>query len=142
MRDDPPPPSQLNPNVSRELDRITLKALAKKPEARFQTADEMIEALDSARANIETHGDRTVTRLISPSFVTRPTGALATFSDIFRRPRLSIGYVAAALVAIAALTFGVWYLTRARPHKPTAEAQSLYRRAGLRRLVFDSRETA
>jgi len=126
MRDDPPPPSQLNPNVSRELDRITLKALAKKPEARFQTADEMIEALDSARANIETHGDRTVTRLISPSFVTHPTGALATFSDIFRRPRLSIGYVAAALVAIAALAFGVWYLTRARPHKPTAEAQRLY----------------
>ncbi|HXM48124.1 MAG TPA: protein kinase, partial [Pyrinomonadaceae bacterium] len=126
MRDDPPPPSQLNPNVSRELDRITLKALAKKPEARFQTADEMIEALDSARANIETHGDRTVTRLISPSFVTHPTGALATFSDIFRRPRLSIGYVAAALVAVAALAFGVWYLTRARPHKPTAEAQRLY----------------
>ena len=48
IRDDPPPPSQLNPNVSRELDRITLKALAKKPGARFQTADEMAEALASA----------------------------------------------------------------------------------------------
>ena len=126
MRDDPPAPSQLNPNVSRELDRITLKALAKKPDARFQTADEMIEALDSARANIETQGDRTVTRLISRALATQPTGALATFSDIWTRPRLSVGYVAAALVAIAALIFGVWYLTRPKPHKPTAEAQRLY----------------
>jgi serine/threonine protein kinase/Tfp pilus assembly protein PilF len=126
MRDDPPPPSQLNPDVSRELDRITLKALAKKPDARFQTADEMIEALDSARANIETQGDRTVTRLISRAIATQPTGALATFSDIWRRPRLSVGYVAAALVAVAALMFGIWYLTRPKPHKPTAEAQRLY----------------
>ncbi|MDX6290129.1 MAG: eukaryotic-like serine/threonine-protein kinase [Blastocatellia bacterium] len=126
MRDDPPAPSQLNPHVSRELDQITLKALAKKPEDRFQTADEMVEALNFARANIETHGDRTVTRLISPTFATHPTGALATFSDIFRRPRLSIGYVVAALVAVAALAFGVWYLTRPKPHKPTVEAQRLY----------------
>src|SRR5258706_7801516 len=126
MRDDPPPPSQLNPHVSAELDQITLKALAKKPEDRFQTADEMVEALDYARANIETHGDRTVTRLISPTFETHPTGALATFSDIFRRPRLSIGYLVAALFAVAALAFGVWYLTRPKPHKPTAEAQRLY----------------
>ncbi|MDX6527986.1 MAG: eukaryotic-like serine/threonine-protein kinase [Blastocatellia bacterium] len=126
MRDDPPPPSQLNQNVSRELDRITLKALAKKPDARFQTADEMIEALDSARANIETQADRTVTRLISRTLATQPTGALATFSDIWRRPRLSVGYVAAALIAVAALIFGVWYLTRPKPHKPTAEAQRLY----------------
>ncbi len=126
MRDDPPAPSQLNPNVSRELDRLTLKALAKKPDARFQTADEMVEALDSARANIETQGDRTVTRLISRALATQPTGALATFSDIWKRPRLSVGYVAAALVAVAALMFGVWYLTRPKPHKPTAEAQRLY----------------
>src|SRR5258706_1107856 len=126
MRDDPPAPSQLNPHVSAELDQITLKALAKKPEDRFQTADEMLEALDYARANIETHGDRTVTRLISPTFETHPTGALATFSDIFRRPRLSIGYLVAALFAVAALAFGVWYLTRPKPHKPTAEAQRLY----------------
>ena len=126
MRDDPPAPSQLNPNVSRELDLIILKALSKKPEERFQSADEMVEALDNARKNIETHADSTVTRLISAAHGTNPTGALATFSDIFRRPRLSIGYVAAALVAVAALAFGLWYFTRPKPHKPTAEAQRIY----------------
>ncbi len=126
MRDDPVPPSQLNPNVSPELDRITLTALAKKPAARFQTADEMVEALDSARNHFETQDDQTVTRLISSGLGTHPTGALATFSEIFIRPRLSIGYVAAALIAVAGLAFGVWYLTRPKAHKPSAEAQRLY----------------
>src|SRR5207237_3313982 len=35
MRDDPAPPSQLNPDVPKDLDRITLKALAKKHEERY-----------------------------------------------------------------------------------------------------------
>ena len=38
---DPPPPSQFNLCVSPELDRITLKALAKRPEARYQSALEL-----------------------------------------------------------------------------------------------------
>jgi serine/threonine protein kinase len=38
---DPPPPSQFNPQVTPEMDRIALKALAKQPEARYQSADEM-----------------------------------------------------------------------------------------------------
>jgi eukaryotic-like serine/threonine-protein kinase len=46
IRDEPSPPSQLNADVPSELDRITLKALAKKPAARYQTADEMIADLD------------------------------------------------------------------------------------------------
>jgi serine/threonine protein kinase len=46
VRDDPPPPSHHNPAVSSELDQIALKALAKKPEQRYQTADEMIASAD------------------------------------------------------------------------------------------------
>src|SRR5712692_5838665 len=102
--DDPPSPSEFNSNVPTELDRIAMKALAKKPEARYQKADEMIVALESAQARLQTNGsDRTVTRLMSPVPGTHPTGALATFSDIFKRPRLSIGYVAAGLVIIGVI---------------------------------------
>ena len=127
IRDDPPPPSQFNSSVSSELDRIALKALAKKPEARFQTADEMIAALDSAQAQERTNGsDRTVTRLMTPAPGTHPTGARATLSDIFKRPRLSIGYVAAAILVLALVGFAVWRLTRPKLHQPTAEAQRLY----------------
>jgi len=130
IRDDPPRPSKFNSSVSPELDRIALKALAKKPEARYQTADEMIVALESTQAKARTNGsDRTVTRLMSPAPGTHPTGALGTLSDIFKRPRLSIGYVAAGIVTILIAVFVLSYFLRARPHQPTAEAQRLYDRA-------------
>jgi serine/threonine protein kinase/lipopolysaccharide biosynthesis regulator YciM len=39
----PPPPSYFNPQVSGELDRVALKALAKKPDERYQSADELLD---------------------------------------------------------------------------------------------------
>ena len=127
MRDDPEPPSTLNPDVTQELDRITLKSLAKKPEARYQNADEMIAELENLQASLVTDATNTVTRLIPPSAATRPTGgALATLSDIFRRPRLPVGYVLAAVLAVVLLGLGLWYFLGARPHQPNAEAQRLY----------------
>jgi eukaryotic-like serine/threonine-protein kinase len=47
---DPPPPSKFNPQVWGELDRITLKALAKKPDERYQSADELLDALQESMA--------------------------------------------------------------------------------------------
>ncbi len=49
IRDDPPPPSQLNPSVPSELDRITLKALAKKTEGRYQTAEDLLADLNPVK---------------------------------------------------------------------------------------------
>jgi serine/threonine protein kinase len=46
---DPPPPSQFNLCVSPELDRITLKALAKRPETRYQSARELSSDLVKVR---------------------------------------------------------------------------------------------
>jgi tetratricopeptide (TPR) repeat protein len=127
IRDDPPPPSQLNSSVNAELDRITLKALAKKTDARYQNAEELIAELRTLRTDSQpARWDRTVTRIIPPAVGTRPTGTLATLSDIFRRPRLSIGYVAAGLLVVVALALAGWFLTRAKPHKPTEEAQRLF----------------
>jgi serine/threonine protein kinase/Tfp pilus assembly protein PilF len=127
VRDDPSRPSALNSNISADLDRITLKALAKKPAARYQTADEMIEDLGKARGFLQGRGsEHTVTRLISPAPGTHPTGALATLSDIFKRPRLSVGYLSVGLLIAALLGVGWWFLTRPRLHQPTPQAQRLY----------------
>ena len=130
IRDDPPPPSEFNGNVPRDLDRITLKALAKQPEARYQTASDMIADLSAAQIEIQKRGsDQTVTRLLSPVSSTQPSSALATLSDIFKRPRLSIGYVAGALVLLLLLGLVAWRLTRARVHAPNPAAQQLYDKA-------------
>jgi len=125
IREDPPPPSQHNGNVTAELDQIVLKALAKKREARYQTADELIAALDTVQGTAS-DAMRTVTRLIPTSSLHRPSATLATLSDIFRRPRLSVGYVALAAVAILIAGVGIWYMLRPRAHRPPAEAVRLY----------------
>ncbi len=41
----PEAPSQINPEVAPELDRITLKTLAKEPSARYQSAQELLDDL-------------------------------------------------------------------------------------------------
>ena len=47
----PRPPSELNPQVSRALDAVVLKALAKDPANRFASAEEFEQALDAAEAD-------------------------------------------------------------------------------------------
>jgi len=47
----PRPPSELNPAVSRGLDAVVLKALAKDPANRFSSAQEFLRALDAAEAD-------------------------------------------------------------------------------------------
>src|SRR6185436_2259530 len=103
MRDDPAPPSTLNPDIPTELDQLILKSLAKKPDARYQSAEEMIRDLESIQAHLLTDAHNTITRLIPAPVGTRPTGALATLSDIFRRPRLPVGYVVAAVLGVVLL---------------------------------------
>lgn len=43
------PPSVINEDVPHELDRVVLKAVARRPEDRFQTAGEFLEALEPFR---------------------------------------------------------------------------------------------
>ncbi len=126
LRDDPPPPSSLNRAVPRDLDLVTLKCLAKEPKERYQSADDFLAALERIQSNLQTDATKTVTRLVPATIAPRASGTLATISDIFRRPRLPVGYVALAAVAIIALIAGIWFFARARAHQPNAEALRLY----------------
>ena len=113
IRDDPPPPSQLNPRVTRELDRITLKALAKKTEARYQTADDLLDDLNAlASKPTSTHRSHLI-------------GARLR-SGLVRLSSRTAALITAALLLVALLSV-VWLSTR-RPKSfvPTPEAKRLY----------------
>jgi serine/threonine protein kinase/beta-lactam-binding protein with PASTA domain len=52
VNDLPAPPSSLRPEIPSELDQIVLRALAKDPADRYQTAEEFIEDLERAEAGL------------------------------------------------------------------------------------------
>jgi serine/threonine protein kinase/Tfp pilus assembly protein PilF len=120
----PPPPSTINPRVPPELDQITMKALAKKPEERYQSADEMIADLQAVWNMLgeDTHPTQ---RLSIPARTGR-TSALTTLSDTLRRPRLSLAFFLIAVVVPVLLILGYYWSSRRKPHVPLPEAQRWY----------------
>jgi len=102
---DPASPSSVNSQVTPELDRITLKALTKNPEARYQSAAEMISDLRAARAALGNEGEHRTQRLQ----LARGThsSAFRTLSDTLARPRLSIGFFVIAIVCVG---LAVWFI--------------------------------
>jgi len=54
----PPPPRELNPALPEELEAVVLKALAKDPAERYQSAEEMGEAVQSVRTLLERQSSR------------------------------------------------------------------------------------
>lgn len=122
----PPPPSSFNSRVPKQLDRIALKALAKKPEARYQSAVEMLADLRAARASLDGHALHRTPRLADLSGVGFRTSALMTLSENLRRPRLSLASFMVALVVAAACLWGAVHLWRPSAHKANAEAQRWY----------------
>jgi serine/threonine-protein kinase len=52
LNDWPKPPSKLRPEIPADIDRIVLRALAKAPEERYQSAEEFIEDLERVEAGL------------------------------------------------------------------------------------------
>lgn len=121
----PQRPTEINPHIPPELERITLKALAKKPESRYQTASELIADLDSVRGSLKGL-EHAPTMQIPRAQTTSRVSALATFSDIFQRPRLPIGTVLLVLLGLGLAVWGLLYWLRPAAHVPLAEAQHWY----------------
>ena len=124
----PPPPSSFNPGVSGELDRITLKALAKKPEERYQSADELIADLESVHRSLIERGDHRPTRRIVTTPPKAHSTALTTLSDVFSRPRLSVGVFLLIIAVLGGAAWGIQRLWRPKLKPPTAEAKRWYER--------------
>ncbi len=54
VTEDTPPPSSRRPDVPPEIDELVLRLLAKTPEERFQTADEVVDAIEGVAARTST----------------------------------------------------------------------------------------
>jgi serine/threonine protein kinase len=116
----PPPPSSINKRVNPELDRITLKALAKKPDSRYQTASEFVADLRATRSALDKEDGHRTQRLV----VSKPShsSAFKSLSDSLSRPRLSIGFfILAVLIGIAI----VWYVIQWRPQLKRVPFQNM-----------------
>ena len=116
IRDDPPPPSQLNPRVPPELDRITLKALAKKTEARYQTAEELLADLNPVEFN-------TVSK--SRSIGARLRSSITRWSSSQKGARTAV-LVFSALTLLISVSVLWMYFWRSNAHEPSPEAKRLY----------------
>ncbi|HEV3468789.1 MAG TPA: tetratricopeptide repeat protein, partial [Pyrinomonadaceae bacterium] len=123
----PPPPSEFNPRVPAELDRAALKALAKRPEDRYQTAEEMAADLARVRARLSREDTARTRRLTTDAHIARPS-MLITLAESLRRPRFS----PLTLLAVAAvLLAGIWLYVRYRTppvHVPGPQARALHDR--------------
>ncbi|HJU54188.1 MAG TPA: tetratricopeptide repeat protein, partial [Pyrinomonadaceae bacterium] len=120
----PPPPSRVNPRVPPALDRSVMKALAKKPEARYQSAAEMLADLRAVQENLDDREAHRTERLASPG--TRHSSTLTTLTDALKRPRLSLRFMllVVALGVVAVLLMMYWL--RPAPYQPSAEARRWY----------------
>src|ERR1044071_3476289 len=122
---DPPPPSRLNARVPPELDRLTLKALSKKPEDRFQSAGEFAAELARVRARLPASDTVTTRRLTGPD-ITHRSSALITMAEGLRRPKFSPLTLLASLLGLGLFIWAVWWVRQPSAPTPPEEVANLY----------------
>jgi serine/threonine protein kinase/Tfp pilus assembly protein PilF len=119
----PPAPSKFNPAVPRALDFITMKALAKRPKDRYQTAKDFIGDLTSVKENLEAASGQTLIRQTGSLRIPGHSGTLSSFSQALQRPRIPISYILIGVAVLALGAVALFWLLRPRTHTPTAEAE-------------------
>ncbi|HVS80977.1 MAG TPA: protein kinase [Pyrinomonadaceae bacterium] len=122
---EPRPPSTVNPDLPIELNSIILKALAKKPEKRYQSSDELISDLRSVRALLQDDSRQTLIRP-RPSIFEARRKTLTTLSQILSRPRVPVWQIIVGVIVVAGIAMILWRWWRPPLHVPPAEAQNWY----------------
>ncbi|MGO9259416.1 MAG: protein kinase domain-containing protein [Bryobacteraceae bacterium] len=117
---EPTPPSEVNPLAPKDLDRLTQKALAKKPEARYQSADEVLADLRVIHATL-TAADSLETQVVTTCSTPRAS-TLQSLVGSLRPSRMKVALVMAVFLVAAA----AWWLWLRLPYQPSPEALRWY----------------
>jgi tetratricopeptide (TPR) repeat protein len=122
----PAEPSKVNSHVPKELDFIVMKALAKKPNKRYQSAREFIADLNAVKEQLEEDSGQTLIKRSPSSLTSAHSRTLSNLSQILQRPRIPISYIlVGSVVLLIAAVVGFRFL-RPAPHLAPAEAQRWY----------------
>jgi eukaryotic-like serine/threonine-protein kinase len=141
VREAPTPPSQLDPEITPEIDAVVLKALAKDPADRYQSATEMKADITRLLSGQQTSAQQTTalapmaagaiaanaydtpTRVAGPPTVVPPEelGEEEYEEEEPRKNRVGLAILIGALIVLA-LGLGGWALYRVfNPATPTVE---------------------
>jgi serine/threonine protein kinase len=85
LHDPLPLPRQVNPDIPEPLERVVLKALGKGPEDRYQSAEEMAQALHTATEESEIEVPERISRPLSFSTEEAPSESVAVLSGTARQ---------------------------------------------------------
>ncbi|HEX3746095.1 MAG TPA: protein kinase [Bryobacteraceae bacterium] len=126
---DPPAPSQVNTRVPAALDAVVEKSLAKNPEARFQSALEMLAGLRAARAGMaQPETEETEVLLPRSGVAAAPTPTLwHTLRTLAAPWRKSRAAAVTAVVLLLSAIGGAWWLLADRSYRAAPGAQRWYR---------------
>ena len=125
----PAVPSSINPQIPPELDRITMKALEKKVDARYQTADELLKDLRAVATTLTGNGIPVSSKSKGQTDgFKRATYAFATLTTQLRRQRFSLVSVIPAFIVAGLLIWAIIYFWPRTYYQPSPAALSWYER--------------
>jgi serine/threonine-protein kinase len=105
VRENPIPPSTINPDVTPEMDAIVMKALAKNPDNRYQSAAEMQSDIQRAL-----EGGTVAAPPVLAEPMTQPIHAISDDEEPKRKKGAYIALILGALVVLALLGWAAWAL--------------------------------
>ncbi len=108
VREDPLPPSMINPDISPELEAVVMKALSKNPENRYQSAVEMYSDLERCLEGAPVYATPVMPRQEATLGATRAYPAVPAAPRRRSLAWLWIGII--CIVALAGIGVGAWAL--------------------------------
>ncbi|HJQ71501.1 MAG TPA: tetratricopeptide repeat protein [Blastocatellia bacterium] len=130
IQSEPPRPTELNPGLPAELERIIIKAMAKDSAARYQSAGEMLADLLDLKATLQQPGaahTRPTARMLPSLPIKVPATAPVLLASRLRKNRFKIALVIAPLLLVALIWAAMTLFTGAG-HQPPPEARVWYER--------------